>query len=96
VALVGHGSVSAAAAALHMSQPALSHQIAALEKELGASACAPLSRAFGCAARNGAQQKGQSIWLRQSVQAKHLGCGPNFQGHRYASGLWQTLATRTA
>ena len=36
VALVDHGSVSAAAAALHMSQPALAHQIAALEKELGA------------------------------------------------------------
>ena len=36
VALVDHGSVSAAAASLHMSQPALSHQIAALEKELGA------------------------------------------------------------
>jgi DNA-binding transcriptional LysR family regulator len=35
VALVEHGSVSEAAAALHMSQPAVSHQIAALEKELG-------------------------------------------------------------
>jgi len=34
VALVEHGSVSAAAAALHMSQPALSHQISSLEKEL--------------------------------------------------------------
>ena len=36
MALVEHGSMSAAAAALYMSQPALSHQIAALEKELGA------------------------------------------------------------
>src|ERR1700754_5076077 len=34
VALVDHGSMSAAASALYMSQPALSHQIAALEKEL--------------------------------------------------------------
>ncbi|HEY1842344.1 MAG TPA: LysR family transcriptional regulator [Mycobacterium sp.] len=35
VALVEHGSMSAAATSLYMSQPALSHQIAALEKELG-------------------------------------------------------------
>ena len=36
VALVDHGSMSAAATALHLSQPALSHRIASLEKELGA------------------------------------------------------------
>ena len=35
IAIVDHGSVSAAAAALNMSHPALSYQIAALEKELG-------------------------------------------------------------
>jgi DNA-binding transcriptional LysR family regulator len=35
VALVEAGSVTGAAAALHLSQPALSHQISALEKEIG-------------------------------------------------------------
>jgi DNA-binding transcriptional LysR family regulator len=36
VALVDHQSFSDAASALHMSQPALSHQIASFEKEIGA------------------------------------------------------------
>jgi molybdenum-dependent DNA-binding transcriptional regulator ModE len=50
VALVDHGSVSAAAAALHMSQPALSHQIASLEKELGALAVSQFPNGLcGCA-----------------------------------------------
>jgi DNA-binding transcriptional LysR family regulator len=35
VAIVDQGSLTKAAAALHMSQPALSHQIAAIERELG-------------------------------------------------------------
>jgi DNA-binding transcriptional LysR family regulator len=35
VAIVDQGSLTRAATALHMSQPALSHQIAALERELG-------------------------------------------------------------
>src|SRR5262249_36573507 len=35
VALVDHGSMSKGAAALYISQPAMSHHIAALEKELG-------------------------------------------------------------
>ena len=35
VAIVDQGSLTKAAAVLHMSQPALSHQIAAIERELG-------------------------------------------------------------
>src|ERR1700727_1082585 len=35
VTIVEQGSLTKAAAVLHMSQPALSHQIAALERELG-------------------------------------------------------------
>src|SRR6201989_2125711 len=35
VTIVEQGSLTKAAAALHMSQPALSHQIAAIERELG-------------------------------------------------------------
>jgi DNA-binding transcriptional ArsR family regulator len=44
VAVVDEGSVTAAAAALHMSQPALSHQIAALERELGTPVVERLGR----------------------------------------------------
>ena len=35
VTIVEKGSLTKAAAALHMSQPALSHQIAAIEREVG-------------------------------------------------------------
>jgi DNA-binding transcriptional LysR family regulator len=35
VTIVEEGSLTKAAAVLHMSQPALSHQIAAIERELG-------------------------------------------------------------
>ena len=44
VALVEHRSVTRAAAALYMSQPALSHQIASLERELGAAVVERLPR----------------------------------------------------
>jgi DNA-binding transcriptional LysR family regulator len=44
VALIEAGSVTEAAAALHMSQPALSHQIAALEREVGTPVVERLKR----------------------------------------------------
>jgi DNA-binding transcriptional LysR family regulator len=44
VALVECGSVTQAATKLHMSQPALSHQIAALERELGTAVVERLAR----------------------------------------------------
>lgn len=44
VAIVDHGSLTQAAAKLWMSQPALSHQIAALERELGTPAIERLPR----------------------------------------------------
>src|SRR3954464_15216654 len=45
VAVVEHGSFTAAARALHVSQPALSHQIALLEREAGAPLLERLPRA---------------------------------------------------
>jgi DNA-binding transcriptional LysR family regulator len=44
VAVVEHGSLTKAAAVLHMSQPALSHQIAAIERELGTPVMERLGR----------------------------------------------------
>jgi DNA-binding transcriptional LysR family regulator len=44
VTIVERGSLTQAAAALHMSQPALSHQIAAIERELGTAAVERLPR----------------------------------------------------
>jgi DNA-binding transcriptional LysR family regulator len=44
VTIVEQGSLTKAAAALHMSQPALSHQIAAIERELGTPVVERLAR----------------------------------------------------
>ncbi|MEC3954078.1 LysR family transcriptional regulator [Nocardia sp. CDC153] len=44
VAVLDAGSITEAAAALHMSQPALSHQLAALEREIGAPVLERLPR----------------------------------------------------
>src|SRR5262245_11738877 len=73
VALVDHGSVSAAAAALHMSQPALSHQIAALEKELGAPVVERLWRGVRVTAAGRASAEEARQALRAADQAIQIG-----------------------
>jgi DNA-binding transcriptional LysR family regulator len=73
VALVDHGSVSAAAAALHMSQPALSHQIAALEKELGAPVAERLWRGVRITAAGRATAEEARVTLRAAEQAVQIG-----------------------
>ena len=47
VAIVDEGSMTKAAAVLHMTQPALSHQIAAIERELGTPVIERLPGASG-------------------------------------------------
>jgi DNA-binding transcriptional LysR family regulator len=73
VALVEHGSVSAAAAALHMSQPALSHQIAALEKELGTPVVERLWRGVRVTAAGRASADEARLALRAADEAIQIG-----------------------
>lgn len=73
VALVDHGSVSAAAASLHMSQPALSHQIASLEKELGAPVAERLWRGVRVTAAGRAAAEEARVALQAAQQAVQIG-----------------------
>jgi DNA-binding transcriptional LysR family regulator len=73
VALVDHGSVSAAAAVLHMSQPAMSHQIAALERELGAPVAERLRRGVRITAAGRAAAEEARVALRAADQAVQIG-----------------------
>jgi DNA-binding transcriptional LysR family regulator len=73
VALVDTGSVTGAAAALRMSQPALSHQIAALEKELGTPVVQRLGRGVRVTAAGLAAAEEARISLRAAGQAVHKG-----------------------
>jgi DNA-binding transcriptional LysR family regulator len=79
VALVDHGSVSAAAKAVHLSQPALSHQIAALEKELGVPVVERLWRGVRITAAGQATAEEARIALRAADRAvqigRHVGAG---------------------
>jgi DNA-binding transcriptional LysR family regulator len=73
VALVDHGSVSVAAAALHMSQPALSHQIASLEKELGTPVAERLWRGVRVTAAGRATAEEARVALRAAEKAVQIG-----------------------
>jgi DNA-binding transcriptional LysR family regulator len=73
VALVDHGSVSAAAAVLHMSQPAMSHQIASLEKELGVPVAERLWRGVRITAAGRATAEEARVALRAAEQAVEIG-----------------------
>jgi DNA-binding transcriptional LysR family regulator len=73
VALVDNGSVTKAAAALHMSQPALSHQIAALEREMDTPVVERLARGIRVTAAGRAAAAEARAALRAADQAVHLG-----------------------
>jgi DNA-binding transcriptional LysR family regulator len=73
VAVVEHRSVSRAAAALYMSQPALSHQIASLEKELGAAVVERLSRGVRVTAAGRAAAEEAQIALVAAERAIQVG-----------------------
>jgi DNA-binding transcriptional LysR family regulator len=73
VALVDHGSVSEAAAALYMSQPAVSHQIAALERELGVPVVERLWRGVRVTAAGRATAEEARVALHAAGQAIQIG-----------------------
>lgn len=73
VALVEHRSVSKAAATLHMSQPAVSHQIAALERELGAPVVERLARGVRVTSVGRAAAEEARIALAAAERAIHIG-----------------------
>ncbi|QUQ72309.1 LysR family transcriptional regulator [Kutzneria sp. CA-103260] len=73
VALVDAGSVTAAAASLQMSQPALSHQIAALERELETPVMHRLGRGIRVTAAGLAAAEEARKALRAAADAVHIG-----------------------
>lgn len=82
VALVEHGSMSKGAAAMYLSQPAMSHHIAALERELGVPLVERLWRgvrvtAAGCAAaeqaRLAVRASERVVEVGQRVGSGHAG-----------------------
>ncbi|MFB9304311.1 LysR family transcriptional regulator [Kibdelosporangium philippinense] len=73
VALVDHGSVTAAAESLHLSQPALSHQIASLERELGTPVVERLGRGVRVTAAGRATAQEARVALRAAEEAVRIG-----------------------
>ncbi len=73
VAVVEHGSMSVAAASLYMSQPALSHQIASLEKELGVPVVERLWRGVRVTVAGRAAAEEARVALRAAEKAVQIG-----------------------
>lgn len=73
VALVDEGSVTRAAALLHMSQPALSHQIAGLERELDTPVVERMSRGVRVTAAGRAAAEEARIALDAATRAVEAG-----------------------
>ena len=87
LALDEHRSVSRAAAALYMSQPALSHQIASLERELGAPVAERLARGVRMTAAGRAAAVEAQIAVAAAERAIEVGRRVG-QGRRWQdSGL---------
>lgn len=79
VALVDTGTVTKAAASLHLSQPALSHQIASLERELGTPVVERRSRGIRVTAAGLAVSEEARVALKAASRAvqvgRHVGAG---------------------
>src|SRR6202021_1718599 len=73
VAIVDEGSLTKAAAVLHMSQPALSHQIAAIERALGTPVIERLPRGIRPTAAGLAAPAGGRIALAAADRARMPG-----------------------
>ncbi|MFI5610351.1 LysR family transcriptional regulator [Amycolatopsis sp. NPDC051903] len=73
VALVDHGSVTRAAASLRISQPALSHQIAALERELGTAVAERTGRGVQVTAAGLAVAEEARVSLAAAHRAVRIG-----------------------
>ena len=73
VAVVDHSSVNRAAAALSLSQPALSHQLGAIERELGTPVVQRLGRGVRVTAAGLAAAEEARVALRAAEQAVRIG-----------------------
>src|SRR6202167_6256918 len=89
VAIVEQGSLTKAAAGLHLSQPALSHQIAAIERELGTPVIERLPRGISPTAAGLAAAAEARIALAASERAV-------LAGRRVPAGAGRAIHTSCA
>src|SRR6202167_233511 len=89
VTIIEQGSVTKAAAVLHMSQPALSHQIAAIERELGTPVIERLARGTRPTAAGLAAAAEARIALAAAERAV-------LAGRRVAAGAGRAIHTSCA